>query len=471
MEHLEGDDAGPVVMAIKAAIVCDSFDLGGTGKVASIFAAHHDRSRVRPLAVAVLDPGVRATELQASDIEVRCAFGKRKALVDMLAGVDIVHTHRLNMADTTVLDACAEARVDLVVETNVFGGRERSAGRGGVVSTRLFVSQMCAMRYRKKSGLDCDAFYKRHRTLYNPVDIERLCALRPSRFDAQAWLGLDPGRPTIVRVGRDDDRKWGNMLVAMLPHLYKLVPDVQVVFVGATPYREGQLRDVGVLERVRCIPPSSDSQEVASFYAAADVVVSASAIGESFGVAIAEAMALGIPVVSNATPWADNAQVEIIDSGVNGWIANHPLAFAEATADLLGSRQRRSRFGEAAATKAANAWHPAVLTRRLETLFESLLTSGKAPDEWCPGLPEERAFERVYAVRAQRAYRPLRWRERWESREMVVRERAWWMRLAARDDPWMYACTIGALAAKRLGQVMSRLRSRWGVARRRKIRA
>ena len=65
---------------------------------------------------------------------------------------------------------------------------------------------------------------------------------------AQALLGLDASRPTVVRVGREDDRKWGDILVAMVPHLCTLVPEVQVVFVGATAHRRAQLRRAGVLE-------------------------------------------------------------------------------------------------------------------------------------------------------------------------------------------------------------------------------
>ena len=47
-------------------------------------------------------------------------------------------------------------------------------------------------------------------------------------------------------------------------------------------------------------------------------------------------MALGVPVVTNATPWTDNAQVEVVDNGVNGWVANHPRSFAEAVVTCSG---------------------------------------------------------------------------------------------------------------------------------------
>ncbi len=46
-------------------------------------------------------------------------------------------------------------------------------------------------------------------------------------------------------------------------------------------------------------------------------------------------MCLGLPVVTCSTPWVDNAQVEQVDPGETGWLADHPRQFAEAVASLL----------------------------------------------------------------------------------------------------------------------------------------
>jgi hypothetical protein len=56
-------------------------------------------------------------------------------------------------------------------------------------------------------------------------------------------------------------------------------------------------------------------------------------------------MALGIPVVTNSTPWTDNAQVEVVDNGVNGWAANHPRVFAEAWPTCLATSGAASPLG------------------------------------------------------------------------------------------------------------------------------
>jgi glycosyltransferase involved in cell wall biosynthesis len=331
------------------------------------------------------------------------------------------------------------------VETNVFGWYDASPD-DAQFSAHLFISQMCAMRYRERGGMDLESFHRRNRTLYYPVDVDDLRRAAVSRGEARALLGLDPSRPTVVRVGREDDRKWGDILASMVPRLLQ-----QIVFVGATAYRRSQLARLGVLERVRCLPSSSDPRRLAAFYCAADVFASASSIGESFGLAIAEAMALGVPVVTSSTPWTDNAQVEVVDNGVNGWVANHPRVFAEAVADLLVDEPRRAAFGALAAEKASMAWHPAGLTRQLEALLETVIATGLPPADWTPGIAEQASFEADYLRRAVSQYRRLTPREQREATWNVRRERTGWALRDLRSNPIQSGRILAGLVFARMG--------------------
>ncbi|HEX5309213.1 MAG TPA: glycosyltransferase family 4 protein [Solirubrobacteraceae bacterium] len=440
-------------MTVELAIVCDSFGMGGTEKVAVTFALHHDRDRVRPRAIALSEPGVRAGELAAAGIDVSCAEGDPAKLTVLLQGADLVHVHRAGLPEPVVPLACRGAGVGALVETNVFGWVDTSPDERQF-DAHLLVSKMCAMRYRQRAGLDFGEFHQRQRTLYNPVDIEGLRAVVPAREQACALLGLDASRPTVVRVGRQDDRKWGDILVAMVPRLLKLVPEAQIVLVGTTAHRRTQLRRAGVLDRVVCLSPSSDPHRLAAFYAAADVFASASSIGESFGLAIAEAMALGAPVVTSSTPWADNAQVEVVDNGVNGWVANHPKAFAEAVADLLTDDARRKAFASAAVAKVERTWHPRLLTERLEHLFEAVLHNGCLPPDWSPSAEEQQSFESSYPDRAAAQFRALSARERREVKWGVQRERAGWAWRDLRAHPLQGGRMLAKLALGRLAALL-----------------
>jgi hypothetical protein len=221
----------------------------------------------------------------------------------------------------------------------------------------------------------------------------------------------------------------------MVPYLLERRPDAQVLFVGATDDVRRRLRRRGVLDHVVTPEPKVDEGALATMYAACDVFATTSSIGESFGASIAEAMTLGLPVVTSSTPWTDNAQVELVETGVNGYVANHPRSFAEAIAALFDDEERRAALGRAAAEKAASHFSSIPLTRQLEELYSSLLRDGEAPGRWSPSLAEFVEFERDYPMRARAEFRPLTFPERVARALRVASERGRWFVTDLRRKP------------------------------------
>ncbi len=305
---------------------------------------------------------------------------------------------------------------------------------------------MCAWRYRTRLGLDGPGFHERHKVSFWPVDIARLRELAPEPRAARERLGLDPDRPVVMRVGRANDRKWRDLIVDMVPPLLEQVPEAQVVFVGATPAKLRRLDRLGVLERTLLLPPTSDEAELATFYAAADVFVTAAEIGESHSFAIEEAMCLGVPTISCSTPWVDNAQIEQIDNGETGYLADHPLPFAEAVAALLADPELRSIFSARSRAKSDALYGDGPLTRQLERLYGYLL--GERPDlgEWLITPAELDAFGVEYERRLDDQFRALSDSELVEAGTAYRRERARWATRAVREslnpDGMRYAASV-----------------------------
>jgi glycosyltransferase involved in cell wall biosynthesis len=110
-------------------------------------------------------------------------------------------------------------------------------------------------------------------------------------------------------------------------------------------------------ERVRRIPWLED---VAQVYCGLDVFVSASHT-ESFGLAIAEAMACSTAVVATAT----GGVTELVQPGETGLLV--PVGdveeLAEAMLELLGNKEKRVRIGEAAQSAIASRF---ALTRMID---------------------------------------------------------------------------------------------------------
>jgi len=434
-------------------MVANSLGLGGTEKALETHALHLARQRIEMGAVAALEDGPRRAPLEAAGIGVECAHGDRGRLAELFDGADVVHVIRAGVAEPLVPEACRTAGVPVLVESNVFGALDASADERSI-DCHLFVGKMCALRYRRRLGLDGPAFHERHRVSHWPVDIERLRALAPSPEDAKRELGLDPDRPVVARIGRASDQKWRNLLVDLVPPLLELAPEAQVLFVGATPAKLRRLQRAGVLERVHLRPPTADEELLACLYAACDVFVTAAEIGESYSVAIEEAMTLGIPVVTSSTPWVDNGQIEQVDEGRTGHVAGHPVVMAEAIASLTADKAKRDAFGAAARAKAERLFDAGVLTRQLERLYMSLLEHGRPPDDWMPPPDEVDAFGAEYEHRLEAAFRPLTASEQREAGAERLRERAGWAARAARNalDPAAARYAYWALRARAGGR-------------------
>ncbi|HEX2017075.1 MAG TPA: glycosyltransferase family 4 protein [Solirubrobacteraceae bacterium] len=416
----------------RVALVTERLLLGGTEKGMVNHALAFDRSRVDVHVVTLLGDGPRLEQLQSAGIPSACAHSDPERLAQLLQGSDVVHVFRIGLADALVPEARRRAGVPVMVETNIFGQVDASEDRGQF-DAHLFISKMCALRYRQRLGVDARGFRSRHAVGYLPVDAEGLRAQAPNRRAAKAALGLDPDRPVVGRTGRDDDRKWRNLLVDMVEPLLARVPEAQVLFVGATPAKVGRLYRAGVLDRCRLMPLVPEAS-LALVYRACDVFVNAAEIGEAQGLVLAEALALEVPVVTCSTPWVDNAQIEVVDEGSDGHVADHPVAFAEAVAHLLHPEVNR-RYGAAGAAKARRLFDPGALSAQLEGLYRSLLAGDGIPAQWSPSAEEVLEFESEYARRLESRFRPLTAAERREVELERLRERAGWaLRAAAHLD-------------------------------------
>ena len=99
-------------------------------------------------------------------------------------------------------------------------------------------------------------------------------------------------------------------------------------------------RELGVASRVRWAGPVTD---IARAYAAADALIHPT-IYDSFGLAVAEAMAAGLPVV--VSPQAGIA--ELVRDGENGLVARNAAETHGALARLAADRALGTRLGAAA---------------------------------------------------------------------------------------------------------------------------
>jgi glycosyltransferase involved in cell wall biosynthesis len=124
------------------------------------------------------------------------------------------------------------------------------------------------------------------------------------------------------------------------------VPEVSLVIAGNDeegyqPKLEAQARKLGISDRVLFVGPASNEDKWA-LYERADLFLLPS-YSENFGIVVAEAMAMGCPVIVTPDVGAGELVMEA-DAGVI--ISNEPAHLADAVRRLLADREARRRLGQ-----------------------------------------------------------------------------------------------------------------------------
>ncbi|MCI4330456.1 MAG: glycosyltransferase family 4 protein [Thermoplasmata archaeon] len=204
------------------------------------------------------------------------------------------------------------------------------------------------------------------------VDLDRF---RPGvgATELKQRLDLD-GKRVLAFTGRLVPHKGIEVLLRTLP---ALPDDVTALIVGRGPRLAGLqslAARLGVLDRVRFCAEVSDA-ELPTYLCAADLFVFPSQNRlEGFGLAVAEAMASGLPVVTADMPGVR----EVIEPGKEGLLAE-PLIGGDLGAkilELLDDPARRRRMGAAARKRAEERYGLPTVAGQLIALYRSLSEAG-----------------------------------------------------------------------------------------------
>ncbi len=204
-------------------------------------------------------------------------------------------------------------------------------------------------------------------------------------------VDLDRFRPgvdgaAIRRRLQIEDRRVIAFAGRLVPHkgvdtilraLARLPSDVVLLVIGRGPDLASLTelaRRLDVLDRVRFCP-RVDDEELPQYLRAADLFVFPSQNRlEGFGLAVAEALACGLPVVVADIPGVR----EVIEPGREGLLAEPLLegSLADRIRELLDDPARRAQMGRAARARAEERYGVATVTSSLIALYQRLIAAG-----------------------------------------------------------------------------------------------
>ena len=284
----------------------------------------------------------------------------RRPLGEALERADLCHIHGVwNVPEWWASHLARAARVPYIVSPRgmlqpqaMQRGRGRKALAYGLLERRNLSS---AAMLHATSAQEAEAIERlrlgvKVAIVPNGVD---LCAAQHAAKGYRARLGIPSDAFVVLFLGRMHRIKRLDLVADAFSQLRSSHSSAHLVLAG--PDEHGLLP--GLQQRLAAHAAAVHAvgaiggDEKWALLKDADVMVQASD-SESFGVAIVESLAAGVPVVTTrTTPWR-----ELEDRGGGFWVEQAAPAIADALRVLAADPERRARMGERAAAFAREAF-------------------------------------------------------------------------------------------------------------------
>ena len=226
---------------------------------------------------------------------------------------------------------------------------------------------------------------ERVRVIHRGVDVDLFDANRvsPTRLiQVTSKWRLQDSTQVVMLPGRLTSWKGHEVLIDAIAELKRRSggqSDVRCIMVGQdhgrTNHRSYIMRYAAA--RGADVHIIDDCNDLPAAYMATDVVVSASTRPEAFGRVVAEAQAMGRPVVAPSHGGAP----EIIEPGVTGWLftPSDPISLADALERALRlSQDERIRIADAAIARARALFSKTEMCARTLAVYDEVLATSAA---------------------------------------------------------------------------------------------
>jgi glycosyltransferase involved in cell wall biosynthesis len=367
---------------LKILIFTNGLGMGGTEKAACLWArelitrGHHVTS-------LTLADGPRRAVMAAAGISVKVVPAVPAELAAALRDLapEVIHVHAPgNPHEGDVLGAALSLLPQKipVVQTNIFG-RLNNPREDQWTDFRLFVSWTSSVQAARRAFHTLDKnFFQRASVAVNPLDpVDPPAEAKIAAF--RQTHGVAPDEILFGRLSRPEPNKWTNLAVDAFRLALRRTRKIKLLLREPPPVVAAQLRAGPDARHFVILPATGDAEELRLTLSALDVVLHTSLVGESFGYGIAEPMTLGKPVITHSTPDWDQAQIELVRHGEDGFVASSPAAMAAAIMRLAEDSPLRDQMGRQARQHIRVLADPATSTDRLEAILRAAIARQDNP--------------------------------------------------------------------------------------------
>jgi len=328
-----------------------------------------------PLAMPVLIDGVHVHYFAVNWLRRLCwCPALADALQHHVESFDVVHLHSVFLWPTWAAARIAErAAVPYVISPRGMLGVEVIRRKSRLIKS-AWIRLIEERTLRESAGLHVTAALEREEIQALRLALPKIfCVPNGVSWPAQhAALRAGPfaniAKPYALFLGRIDAKKGLDRLLAA----WKWVPDLTLIIAGndENGYRQQLEKTVEESElgaRVRFVGRASDEHKWALYENAAMFILPS--YSENFGNAVAEAMAMGCPVV--VTPEVGLATL-VHESGSGIVVDGAPRTLAEAVGSLLQDSARRRLMGERGRFTARRHLSWASAAAQMEAIYEEI---------------------------------------------------------------------------------------------------
>jgi glycosyltransferase involved in cell wall biosynthesis len=361
---------------LKIIEVANELGLGGTEYAMQLYTKYLDKNIFDVTVVGIYKGGARLKAFEELCVKVEILNGNFDRLTEILKTTDVVHWHGSGSIKDSIafFERIKETKPPLVLQTNVFGLYDSHPWYKDLIDHDLYISKMILVRRMHEDKARGNAFVNKRSVLPYPVDIDYLHTIAPAKSEVEQFKvkhGLN-GRFVVGRLGRAADLKFDLITFDGFKELLKKQPKAKFLINGVTPKMAEYIKNIGIEDSVVQLHNTADLKELLLFYSAMNVFLACSGIGESFGMVMAEAMSMGVPVVTISTPERDNAQIEVVENGLTGFVVPRlKKNIGDALFKISNDTELQKRFSVESVKKIRNSYNAVNIVTSLQELILS----------------------------------------------------------------------------------------------------